>query len=608
MALIVFMMVFFSDIGFAADITSNIGTEVTSVLTVTTSAVATDEAKEALRKKLEAQSASRASRVVVLQGGGSNLTFADERMMSNIRTRIASSGAKFFPEVDLYQEGRKELDQTVRPADQRTSVGQDTIDRFYREADSTLSLSWNAISESQWEDRAFALRDLLDQMWFVDREELREPLFRLYAAIGYAAEQMPYRDDHFFRTVSDVSANYYNYLAAAMASQTPDLMSSLHSQEVIGNINYLVGEINAGGFGSVTISLAPATGSFDPVTYLDEYDTFINGVKVDVEHPDGLVEMPPGRNDIYLMHPDGGGHSVSVRKDQVETGQKDITAVRSDAHIRMGDDFIGMLMENPYECQPELDGDIMSYLSIYAKLHGDADVFIAYPDLGNVNKIFLWRWKRDTSSLVLVADDSGGFPVRFVGTTGVGTTFNTVGVEITAPSLDVKSGADTGGVAPELSPSGIPFDFQIRAHYGHFFAVYGAQLSLAMDGEWEDAYETDGNALVPEIVDKGEVTPTQTGALSTMVYAGIGYGLGAQAAAGLGPRVWLRAGKVDLPHLYDLTLHGGFSKALGEKGEGRMRPVLDTDLFAGAYIPSSQSVYEGAQLNFGMTVGAGFTF
>jgi hypothetical protein len=599
MALIIFMMVFFSDVGFAADITSNTGAEITSLLKVTTSAVATDEAKEALRKKLEAQSASRASRVVVLQGGGSNLTFSDERMMSNIRTRIASSNAKFFPEVDLYQEGRKEIDPTVRPEDQRTSVGQDTIDGFYREADTTLSLSWNAISESQWEDRAFALRDMLNQMWFVDREELREPLFRLYAAIGYAAEQMPYRDDHFFRTVSDVSANYYNYLAAAMASQTPDLMSSLQSQEVIGNINYLIDEINTGGFGSVTISLAPATGRFNPVSFLDEYDTYINGVKIDVEHPDGLVEMPPGRNDIYLMHPGGEGHSVSVRKDQVETGQKDITAVRSDAHIRMGDDFIGMLMANPYECQPELDGDIMSYLSIYAKLHGEADVFIAYPDLGDVNKIFLWRWKRDTSSLVLVADDSGGFPVRFVATFGVGTTFNTVGVEITAPSVST-AGADTGGVAPELSPTGIPFDFQIRAHYGHLFGVYGAQASVAMDGEWEDAYETDGNAVADDA--------TQTNALSTMVYAGIGYGLGAQAVAGLGPRIWLRGGKVSLPHLYDLTLHGGLSKALGEKGDGRVRPVIDTDFFAGAYIPTAQSVYEGAQLNFGMTVGAGFTF
>ena len=98
MSLILFMLVFIADIGFAADVTHNAGTEVTSLLTVSSSAVADDDAREALRKKLEAASASRASRVVVLQGGGSSLTFTDERMMSNIRTRIASSGAKFFPD------------------------------------------------------------------------------------------------------------------------------------------------------------------------------------------------------------------------------------------------------------------------------------------------------------------------------------------------------------------------------------------------------------------------------------------------------------------------------------------------------------------------------
>ena len=69
MTLIVFIMVFFSDIGFAADITHTVGPETTSVLTLT-SRTADAEADAAIRKRLAAQNAARASRVVVLQGGG----------------------------------------------------------------------------------------------------------------------------------------------------------------------------------------------------------------------------------------------------------------------------------------------------------------------------------------------------------------------------------------------------------------------------------------------------------------------------------------------------------------------------------------------------------
>ena len=77
--------------------------------------------------------------------------------------------------------------------------------------------------------------------------------------------------------------------------------------------------------------------------------------------------------------------------------------VRDTARQRMGKEFIEQLLKDPYICLPDIDGDIVTYLSIYAKLHLEADLFVAIPLGVKPNRIFLWKWDRFNAALVTIS-------------------------------------------------------------------------------------------------------------------------------------------------------------------------------------------------------------
>jgi len=60
-----------------------------------------------------------AARVVVLQWQASRVDYTNELLRRNVRARIARPDGRFYPDIDLYQDGRKEPDDTLRPLDQR---------------------------------------------------------------------------------------------------------------------------------------------------------------------------------------------------------------------------------------------------------------------------------------------------------------------------------------------------------------------------------------------------------------------------------------------------------------------------------------------------------
>lgn len=584
---------------------------------------------EARLAALEEMQTGKAARVVILQWPGTDIDSESEVLQRNVRTRIARPDAKFYPEIDLYQAGRKEPDPSIRPEDQRAMVPDSAIGFVENAVAMVETIPWNGLSPQDWGLKAEELRRASEEIWFVDRPELREPLFKLYIQIGRAAENANLTVPPFYAGVGGQTVNYFWYLAGAMAHEDPALLALVTDQTMHGNISYQKEMLDQGTMSKMTLTFE-SFGVFDSGDFAKEYEVFINGKDVIIDHPKGLWETPPGRVDVYLKRTDG--HSISDRIELVKLGQK-IYGVRATARLRMGNEFIDQLMEHPNECTPQVDGDILTYLAIYAKLHEEAEIYVAIPEGGSPNKVRLWRWKRYNGSLELVLDDTGGFPVRFAALMGAGFTFS--GVTAEAPTATDPSVAPDGAEPPAVdvqdpvpTPAGVPILYHLRGHYGRFMFAYGYEYSKNIaneDGVWLGAYQTDPYqleaSLKAECSSAGGATEDCPDGAATyesavreldwqrLGFIEIGGVLMKDAAIGFGPRGAVRFGWYNVPHAYDLTFHAGFSEeAPIGASTGRVRPLVDVDFFAGVMLPYGDTLLSKPALTLGTTVAAGFTF
>ena len=622
-------------------------------------------AREARLKKIDEANGEKASRVVVLQGAGVEELHKNANLMRNIRTRIARPTAKFYPDIDLYQTGRKEQDDSVQAIDQRAVVPDEAIDRVLDAVAEVSTIPWNSMVEQQWGLKANELRELANDIWFVDREELRLPLFLLYGQIGRAAENSGMLSPPFFELIGGgrgQTVNYYWYLAATLAHNQPDLMAELTDLELHAGIDNYKGMLDSGEFPPMTLTFALG-GAFDTKAFGNEYTLFINGKEEVITDEKGLYRANPGRVDVYMSRDDG--HSLS---DRIELDRLDdkFYAVRDVAKTRMGIDFIDQLMEHPNECVPEVAGDILKNLSIYARLHPKAEVYVLVPKGGSIapRNLFLWRWDRVKGQLFKVQDDTGGFPVRFAALLGTGITFSglsypEVDTEALAEGLS-ETGPDPEPTPPtptlpepELTPEGLPILYHLRGHYGSMMVTTGLEFSAHLrEGPWTGLYQTnsgsseDGNPRFSEDSDPVDVTLTTTttgGATAQtteqvtvpvdvlrertwqrLVFLGVGVMLGKNAGIGLGPRGYIRTGWYNAPHAVDLTGHLGFTGQIpfGKEPTGRVRPIADADFWGGALLPYRDSLFTNGQsngngddlkigkpiVNFGATLSAGLTF
>lgn len=582
---------------------------------------------------VDAANAAKAARVVVLQAFDTD--YRHDGLRSNIMARIARPDAKFYPEIDLYQSGRKEVDRTLGPTGQRGSVPDSVIPRIRAAVDDISSIPWDGLSEEAWGLRASELLRLTDDVWFVDRPELREPLFLLYAYIGYAADNQNSPSPPYYEQVGGTTVNYFWYLAATMAHSEPALMSKLTDSSVNASVNQLKEQLESRRIPFMTLSFDLDGTEFEVADFIKEFQLFVNGNEEEMNNSDGLFEVPLGRADVYLKRTDGS-HSLSdrVSTDRLTDG---FYFVRGNARKKMGIDFQEQLMEHPYECIPALDGDILTYLSIYASLHPEAEVYIAVPKAGSTapGRIFLWRWDRAAGVLQRVADNTGGFPVRFSALFSTGVAFGTVdladpqpvdlaalasGQEPGAP-LTVPYGVDSLLPSASLVLDGVPLEVQLRGHYNRLMVGVGASFKVGTGGadSFVDLYQTDGR-LLTETVDGTESAVLRRRAVQRLVYAMVGGVLGRDASLGFGPRAYLRTGWTNAPHAVDLTAHAGLTKVIGgdQSGRtGRVATLIDIDGFVGVLGPVQDSLYVyrrrtlavGPPLGtFGITAGAGLTF
>jgi len=609
------------------------------------------EAEEERKRK------ERYARIIVLKWMGTPTDYQSEIIQRNVRSRIARPDALFFPEVDLYQSGRKLRDRTVIPANQPAMVGEDAGPRILAEVDRVAAIPWDGIASDQWGLKAQELRNLTDELWFVDRVELREPLFLLYAQIGRAAYNYDSATPPFFDNIGGFNVNYYWYLAATLAYQEPALMSKLTDQDVSSSVQYYLDQLQSGTFPTIKVDFEQEN-QFEE-DFNDSYEIFLNGLPVELDD-NAQIDVFLGRTDIYLKRKDAG-HGLSERLEVTKLDDR-IYFVRDVARKRMGVDFIEQLFLYKNECTPDVDGDILNYLAIYAKLHEKAEIYIAVPENGNPNRVYIWRYDRGSAQLSLVGGGGDDFPVRFAFLFSSGLLYNGAAVTYTEPSAEQAAGIDAGSVLgvnvgdaaglidADLDPAFIPLNLELRGHYNRLMINFGAEFGYGMTdggdlsntgddtGTLVEYYQHPGNKDAQAVLNPARNCTAQSdGSISCdevynirdfnrYLYMGAGVVLGRDAGIGFGPRFAARFGWTNIPHALQTTAHFGwaFQPPIPEAG-GRVRPMIDADLRGGVAIARERSlqrdVADATQADndedndegyvmpvFGLTAGIGLTF
>lgn len=578
----------------------------------------------AAEKEAERKRKDKLARVVVLKWQGTDADYSDLSVQRNVKSRIARPDAQFFPEVDLYQEGRKVRDRTVVPAMQPATVPNQNIDRVMAAVNEVSSVPYNAWAPSDWGLKAAELREMVELLWFVDRVELREPLFLIYAQIGRAAENQNEVIPPFYEQIGFQAVNYYYYLAAMLAIQDPALMSKLTDSDVNASVTQYLSMLQQGAFPTLKLDFEQDGIDFDKEGFDGTYETYLNGI-LTAPDDDGQIDVFLGRTDIYLKRVDSG-HGLSERLEVSKLEDKRYF-VRDVARKKMGLDFIDQLFLHPNECTPALEGDILNYLSIYAKIHEKAEIYIAVPKEGNPNKVYLWRYDRPTSTLQKVDGGDDSFPVRFAVQIAGGiayTSIPTVGYAGPDES-DIASGAASGSfsVDPaaaidiETIPAIVPLTVEVRGHYNRLAIGWGAEAGFNLGGETDAQYveryilpgnedgvvydngdpEKPGDYNTPAYGDSFQTTVKDektdwkqlyhTDFVNRTMYLTGGVVLGRDAGIGLGPRIMARVGWSNMPYALVTTAHFGWNFAIPLKKPigNRIRPYVDVDGRVGAVWP-----------------------
>lgn len=582
---------------------------------------AEEEALEERLRQVEALHAELPARVVVLQDRLTPTDYTNRTVQQNVRIRINRPSAKFYPDVDLYQAGRKDPTPGLRPLDQRAMVPDDIIpllESAYREA---AAMPWNALDDQDWGILAAKLRGLADQVWFLDREELREPMFLLYAQIGRAADNSNNAMPPYFEQVAGHNVNYYQYLAATMAVEQPDLMSKLTDPELYEQVDGYRQRIEQDTFAPMTLNFEQ-NGVFDPAAFTTEYVPYLNGLELKIDQiENGLYAPPPGLIDIYLERP-GDGYGMSLRVESVRVDRQQLNAVRDQARKRMGIDFIEQLLRDPEQCIPDIDGDILDYLAIYQKLHARQDVYVVVPVAGSVHDILIWKWMPDSGSLRRINDNTGGFPVRFVALAGGGPSFNAITFRDPTSEDSIFATPRVEDFDPEnllvdlgnrFKPAvgSVPIGFELRGHYSRLMVGLGMELGVPTQGELREipgtltyAHGVDEDGRIAEGNDRILLEPNGDGEslvpltrkydVQRGVFVTVAGVLGPDASSGFGPRLGVRGGWTNVPRALEMSAHGGWSKPLTKQkseADSRVKGLVDVDFFFGALVPTGDTLH-----------------
>lgn len=605
-----------------------------------------DEAasQERLKRLQEKMGKDKQSRVIVLPWPDTRTNFEDLGLQTVVRNRIGRAGARFYAEVDLYQEGRRrrtEDGQPIHPLDQPGAVPEALLDRVRdRIADARRRLGRSYANAAI----AGSLLPLVDEVWFNDRVETRQVLFDLYVTIGQATFNARDQTPPYFQMVGSEQNNYFLYEAASMIWEEQQAGVEIVTGRKPGGdigayIDDIVQLINDGIHAPIPLAFNDR-GVFDAKKFTTSYKVIVNGLERIVDG-DGIVMAPRGRVDLSLERSDG--FSMSERTDILGLDEK-LYFPMEVARSKLGYDLLNQLMSNPEECAPQLRPDTIGAIATYAALHPRDEVYLAIPKGGSVRDVYVWRWDADKGVLAFLVDANRGFPIRFSALLTTGIQFG--GLSLNKSAADRATNIGTSGprlsLRPEdvlsASPVGVPIDVQLRAQYARLMFGFGMTFAKNIAGNtggvWTDRYPADGGTVIQPTDTASDDTFSDVDGnayevslkqrdFSRTIYGLLGVVILKDATAGIGPRAYLKFGGSNVPHALEASGHLGMTTdaTFGKKEfKGRVAPLLDLDLFAGALIPYGDTLFRESERNdkdkfppivsatFGMTLGVGTTF
>jgi hypothetical protein len=557
------------------------------------------------------------ARVIVLPWSGSATDMGDEELQRAVRSVLARPEARFYPAMDLSQQGRAEPD--LPPDAQRVAFPEDTLDHLIAAVDAAEAVPWNGLPDVGWANRARELLVWSNEVWFVDRPALRAPLLRLYAEIGRAAEAAGETSPPFYGPVDGITVNSYLWLAGVFAYDEPALLDAIADPAVRQSVAWHAALLRTSQVRPLLVSFADASGAFDADLFSAEYRVFVDGLERDVTD-EGLLAVAPGRGDVELERVDGLG--LSARRDP-ELPLDEVWKVVAEAHERIGVGLREALVADSGASVPRVDDELLADLAIYARLHPASEVFVVVPwtDATSGRRVDLWRWDRNHALLARVGREPTVFPVRFVAEVRGGIAVaNARFVPATEPTGDAAVRPIEG-----FRADGVPVSIELRAHHRNLIFGAGWMSTFGWadsDPVGADLYPTEGHAVVDE---EGQPVLRER-SVRRLVYGLVGAGLTRDAPTGLGPRVAMRVGWTNVPHALEASAVVGLSIPVGRAPDlaldsgKRVQFHFDGTLSGGVLAPVQSSLYINPNdrkefLSLGRPwpvvdaqVGAGWTF
>lgn len=544
--------------------------------------------------------------VVVLSTGR-----VDERS-NQVRRKVESllprMDLTFLPDVDLNQEGLVNPKGNIAPQDQEGAVPKSVINMLRGAVDDISTVRAENMEPQNWEAYADDLRMVADRVWFVDRDELRAPLFNLYYQIGRAAENAGVYGEPYMRSVDGNNINYYYFLAAALADGDPSLINASVDGDQRDTIQSFLSYLETGRIDRAEIPLDLGD-VWNPDEFFDTYTIVLNGMEIDPDalpakaraslRRDGILLAAPGIIDIQLRRKDGApGMSERLEVLKPDDG---LLPIRDESRRSVAQSLIRSLEKDLGGCSATPPKGVASSLVLYARQHKDP-VYVAMAAGDNPADVEVWLINADRATLDKVIAPGGSFPVRFAGLFGTGITFN--GATLREPT--VSSQGRIGRPDARINVGYVPITFHLRGHYKNLMVTTGLELGFPISDEFYDSYA----------VPKGHVVHDGTGAptlknpvLNRNMFLGAGYMHGARAGEGIGFRGFARVAAYDVPRTIEPSLHVGITTEGPVKGDGgRVTSLLDFNGFFGLMIPYGSSVFERPIANLGATASIGTTF
>ncbi|TVQ89434.1 MAG: hypothetical protein EA397_15355 [Deltaproteobacteria bacterium] len=567
---------------------------------VTQAAGALKRAKDASESQVQGD-----AKVVVISTGRHDERSAQVRR--KVQSMLPRMDLTFLPDVDLNQEGLVNP-KADSPENQPGAVPKETVNLLRSAVDDISRVQAENMEPQDWEYYADDLRSLADRVWFVDRDELRAPLFNLYYQIGRSAENAGVFGEPYMRTVDGNNINYYYFLAAALADGDSSLINASVDRDQRETIQAYLSYLETGRIDRAEIPLDLGD-VWDADEFFDTYTIVLNGLELDPDslpakpraalRRDGILLAAPGIIDLQLKRKDGGvGLAERLEVLKPDDG---LLPIRDESRRSVAQVLARALARDLGGCSATPPSGVSSSLVLFAKQHSDP-VYVAMAVDDNPADTEVWLINAERATLDKVIAPGGNFPVRFVALFGSGITIN--GATLREPS--VSSTGRIGRPDARIDVGYVPINFHLRGHYKSLLVTTGVELGVPVGRQFADSYAVPrGHA----VLDGNNNYVLKNPIVNRNVFLGAGYMHGARAGEGIGLRAIGRAAIYDVPRTIEPSIHLGWALEGPAKGDGgRVTSILDFNGFFGLMIPYGASVFENPIVNLGATVGVGTSF